>query len=143
MSEIEKEEIRKAANSMIEVISGVLIGVETVAIIQLVGLDYLDGPLTDALYCFATSIPFLAFFVLCIRIEKTRKCSIDIWYKDVALFLGITTAPIGLGLLILHLSRTAAWIFAVLCGLGLLLVQLHAAIADARHRSSKSNAPDN
>jgi hypothetical protein len=141
MEEIEKQKIRKAADAMLEVISGVLIGVDTVAIIQLVGLDYLDGPLTDALYCFAISIPLLAFFVFCIRIEKTRKCSIDIWYKDVALFLGITGSPIGLGLLISHLSKTAAWIFAFLCGLAVILVQLHTAIADGRHQSSETNEP--
>jgi hypothetical protein len=142
MEEIDKVEIRKAADAMLEVISGVLIGVDTVAIIQLVGLDHLDGPLTDALYCFATSIPLLAFFVFCIRIEKTRNCSIDIWYKDFALILGILGPPIGLGLLILHLSRTVAWIFAVLCGLAVVLVQLHTVIADARHHSSESNVPD-
>src|SRR6185295_15306850 len=100
------KEIRKAAEAILEIICGGLIGVNIIAIVQLVGLPALDAHLTLALHCFAVSLPLLSFFVFSLLIEKTRNCSIDIWYKQIFLAIGIVSAVSGIGLLILHLSET-------------------------------------
>ena len=134
---MDDDKVRKAAESMFEIICGGLIGIDIIAIIQMIGLPPLDSGLTLALYCFAISLPLLALFVFFVQIERTRKCSIDIWYKYLFLAVGIVCAPLGVGLLILHLSQTAAYVFGFLCFGGVVFTGLHIAIADYRGKSRK------
>jgi hypothetical protein len=129
-----KRRVQKAAETMFEVICAALIGVDVIALVQLATLTYLDEYLTDAVYSFAISIPLLTFFVLSVRMEKTREVSISIWYKDIALFLGIIGTPVGVGCLIAHLSLRAGTIFGLLCAVVMLLVMIHVAIADNKAR---------
>jgi hypothetical protein len=125
-------QIHKAAEAVFEIICGGLIGVNIIAIIQLIGLPALDNSLTFALYCFAVSLPLLAFFVFSILIEKTRNCSVDIWYKGVFLAIGVVSTIFGIVALIAHLSQTAALVFSILCMVATLFTQIHVALADRR-----------
>lgn len=130
-------QIRKSAEAMFEIICGGLIGVNIIAIIQLIGLPVLDVQLTFALQCFAVSLPLLAFFVFSILIEKTRNCSIDIWYKTFFLGIGTISSLMGIGFLILHLSQTAATVFGIGCTLALAFTSIHVSLADRRSAPHK------
>jgi hypothetical protein len=119
-----------------EIIGGALVGVDIIGIFQLVTLHALDIPLTGALYLFVISLPLLAFFVFSLHVERTRSCSIRIWYKDIAAVLGIMSTVAALAFLIFHLSKIAAMIFGLLCGVSLLFINIHLNLADRRNNGS-------
>jgi hypothetical protein len=127
---MQQNKVGQAVDRVFEVVSGALIGVDIIALIQFVSLPALTVQLTVALYCFTVSIPLLAFFVFSILVEKTRNCSLDIWYKQFALVSGMLGSLVGIGAILFHLSETAGAVFMVLCVIAIVLTNIHIYFAD-------------
>jgi hypothetical protein len=132
---MQHNKVGQAADGMFQAISGALIGFDIIVLMEFVSLPDLTTQLTVALYCFTVSLPLLGFFIFTVLIEKTRNCSIAVWYKPLALVTGIITNLVGVAMILLHLSRMAATVFVVLCIIAIIFTNIHIHFADRHGRN--------
>lgn len=118
-----KREINQEDNRQEEALSGALIAVGVIAVIEMLGLVSLDRPLTVSLYCFATSIPVLVLNILLLMSESHgNRFSADTWYRAFAFIFGSLFSLIGTGALFYHFSMLAGSLFTFVSFVGLVMV---------------------
>jgi hypothetical protein len=112
--------------SALEKISGALIGVDLVALIQLIGLPSLNARLTYAVAGFAISLPGLTFVI------ASRLLRLRLPEGVLGFILGFAAmfALLGVAMLILHLSVMIGGIFLVLFIAGMVVIMLLPWFAD-------------
>jgi hypothetical protein len=116
----------RAANQWLQAYGSGLIGIALIAVFQLLALPDLDKRLTVSLYCFAISIPLLAFFVLAMVAEAKYTHLSELWlYNAVPLVLGIPIWFVGLAAVFFHFSLVIGSIFSLLAILLLLASKRH------------------
>jgi len=102
----------------VEKISGALIGVDLIALIQLIGLQDLTVLLRIAAVFFATSLPVLAFVVVSRLLKLPAAGAVGL-----ELFgFGAMSAVIGTALMTFHLSLITGVVFCILLVPGLIVV---------------------
>ena len=101
-------------------VAGALIGVDLIAVFQLLTLPILDKRLTVALYCFAISIPSLAMYLRSVIAQSTCPYNILVWHVPLGGILGLTISVVGLGAVFFHLGIVAGCLFSVFAILGFL-----------------------
>jgi hypothetical protein len=120
--------IDKDVNKRMEVISGALIGVAAIAVVETVGITQLDWPLTVSLYSFTISIPLLSLAFLSLMDESGYEYTVgDSWHVG-AWLAGTLFSFVGLAAVICHHSFVATVLFAVLSFVGVIVGNIHAAM---------------
>jgi hypothetical protein len=127
---VEKQKIDKADNRRMQGVAGGLVGVAVIAVFQLLTLSSLDKRLTVSLYCFATSIPLLSFFVQSKVAESWYTNSVSFWYTVLPLLIGATIWFVGLAAVFFHFSIIVGLIFSLLAILGVISVTRYQALLE-------------
>jgi len=125
-----------------EIITAALIGISTVAVIQLLGQSLLDKPLIISLYCFAISIPMLAVYSLIILMKPKFKLHRDTWAEMTIVLLGSFGAIVGVGAIFSHFSQSIGISFIVASVVGMALVVVWRAKISEINPPSSSAAPN-
>jgi len=86
--------------AVLEKVSGALIGVDLIALIQLIGLPYLDRRLSVAAITFAGSLPPLTLYLVGRLLDVPVYEGPDGWLW----IFGTVSALVGIALLTFHLS---------------------------------------
>ncbi len=103
-------EINKEALSADRIVSGGLLGICSIAVIQLSAIGELSTSLKDAMYCFAVAIPSLSFTLFSTIVLSDSNNS-ALFYS---LLLGIFGAIIGLFMIFFHISGGGAVVFGIM-----------------------------
>jgi hypothetical protein len=93
----------------------------SIALIQLMSMNTVDGFLIFAEYCFACSLPFLAILIF-IKYAERRKQK---WFKSLSYTFVYLTAPLtsimGIGSIFFHFSSKIGFVFGICAFLSIVL----------------------
>lgn len=104
-----------SARSHDQLITGALIGLNIIILLQLLTLTPLDRPLSISLYCLVVAIPLLAMAQMNSMQASGLEYDLDSWLFDAAQAVAGLISLIALGALFWHLSPTSGRIFLALC----------------------------
>jgi hypothetical protein len=118
-------ERHRRTNIETEVMSGALVGLGVIAIVQMLSVPSLDVPLKVSLYSFAISIPFLTVAFLCARIEtgvdfRSNHPLVSLAFGSCVGF-GNLSSLAGISALFFHFMNYAGFIFIGVCVIGLVV----------------------
>ena len=129
--EIDKENLKFE-----EVITGALIGVSTVIVVQLLQLTAFDVPLKISLYCFAISIPMLTAYLVSVLIKINHTLQVKMWSEGVAVSIGGACSIVGMGAIFWHFSISIGITFIVAVLAAFVLVRIWGAKMDRVNKKS-------
>ena len=105
-----------------QVAFGALVGVNVIAVVELLGLSQLDNSLRVALYCFAISIPLLCAYLININFANSYEHLTSCWYNVGAMAVGSLASIAGMASIFWHFSSTLGLLFVILCSFGIIFV---------------------
>ena len=113
---------RGAADIAFDGFASGCIGVDVIALIEMIGLQVLNRRLTVAIVCLSASLPLLVLYILNRRFEATREGRwAEVWYHDVAFAVGALLTIAGMGAMTFHVSILAGIIFSILFFVGVIV----------------------
>jgi hypothetical protein len=115
-----KRKVDKHGLSEDRIMSGALIAISVVALVQLLSVGQLDIPLKISLYCFAVSIPLLSLASLNRLAASAQEYIVDAWYDSFAIAFGSLASFVGVGALFWHFSRIMGGLFFAISFFGVI-----------------------
>ena len=107
-------EINKRVIEDDKLLCGALLGINVVAVVELVGVNQLDAALKVAVHCFAVSIPLLVLHILARINESQNKYHTESGgYFYLVTFFSPFISLAGIGAFFWHFSPTVGLLFIV------------------------------
>jgi hypothetical protein len=103
-----------------QVVVGALLGVDMIAVIEMLGLSFLDTPLKISLYSFASAIQALATEMVNLVVMSRYKRELLTCYNTLAFLAGILASLFGIDMLFWHFSNKAGILFTILTVFGVI-----------------------